>query len=125
MTDRLVRTTPHQELGHPSNKALEALRSYVTAELFSRSLEIAQENQENERTIKDTRDQHLLSLEKLTTAELHFYNEMKSILERNTDNCINKETTEELSRDGLSGAQIKELSRLYKVFHPEVSDSTG
>ena len=125
MTDRLVRTTPQQEQGHPSNKALEALRNYVATEAYIQSLEFDGSDDEGMgRLIKETRDQHLALIGKLTTAETHFYNEIKTVFDKNRGKEINEGEREGLKRSGFSDKQVQEFLRLFDNYHPKDSPSS-
>lgn len=116
MTDRLVHSTPQQELGHPSNKALEALRNYVATEAYIQSLEFESADDENiGRLIKETRDLHLAFFDTLTPAEKRFYNKIKTVLNKNRGEEINKDELQGLKRSGFSDAQLEDIQRSSKV----------
>ena len=126
MTDRLVRSTPQQEIGHPSNKALEALHHYVATEAYIQSLESESSDDKGiGRLIKETRDQHIALIDKLTPAEKHFYNELKTVLDKNSGEDINEDEIQGLKRSGFSGEQVQDFLRLFDNFHPKDSPSSS
>ena len=123
MTDRLLRSTPQHELGHPSNKAMDAIRSYVNTEAYIRSLEFEKNDEGIGRLIKETRDQHIARIDKLTPAETHFYNELKTVLDTNSGDSINEGEIQSLKRSGFSEKQVQAFRRLFDNFHPKNSPS--
>ena len=126
MTDRLVRSSPQQELGHPSNKALETLRSYVATEAYIQSLEFDGSDDEGMgRLIKETRDQHLALFDKLTPAETHFYHTLKLVLDKDGDEGVNENEIQNLERSGFSAEQVREFLRLFDNYHPKDSPSSS
>ena len=126
MTERFVRTTPTQEPGHPSNKALEALRNYVATEAYIQSLEFDGSDDEGMgRLIKETRDQHLALFDKLTPAEKHFYHELKTVFAKNIGKDINEAEIQGLERSGFSAEQVREFLRLFDNYHPKDSPSSS
>ncbi|OGD89641.1 hypothetical protein A3D07_00985 [Candidatus Curtissbacteria bacterium RIFCSPHIGHO2_02_FULL_42_15] len=120
MTDRLVRTTSQQEFGHPSNRALSLLRSYVVTEAFIQSLESEESDDEGiSKLIKETRDQHLAFFDKLTQAEKHFYNEIKILLDKNSGEDVDETELQDLLRNGFSPQQVQEFVQLINILHPK------
>ena len=120
----IVRSTPKQELGHPSNKALEALSNYINTEAYIRSLRSEKSEDEGiERLIKETRGIHLALLDELTPAEKHFYHKMKFVLENADGENINEDEIQDLKRSGFSANQVQEFLRLFNIYHPKDSPS--
>ena len=115
MTERFVRTTPTQEPGHPSNKALETFGNYVNTQAFIKTLETNENGEDLNRLIKETRDQHLISLEELSTAEIHYFNEIKFIVSKANNDNTNGDNLQELKKSGFTDNQIASIRRLMKT----------
>src|SRR3989344_345008 len=122
MTDRLVQTIPQQELGHPSNKALEALYSYIATEASIQTLESRSSDDEDLRMrIKVARDSHLVFLGRLLPGATHFYNEIKTVFDRNSGEDISEDEIQGLKKSGFSEEQVQYILRLYKFYPPKDS----
>lgn len=115
MTERIVITTPKQEPGHPSNKALEAFGNYVNTQAFILTLEANENGEDLKRLIKETHDQHLKLLEELTTSEIHYFNEIKYMVSKANDDNTNEDNIRELTKSGFTDNQLASIRRLMKV----------